>query len=427
VALDVTNHAVTVVCDGEEVPGWKSYSIQTDVLQPADSFSMQVQFTRAAWSLLQPDSEITVHIDRTRILTGYIGTREKVPGTDGTMLSISGRDKTGRLVDESAPLFSYGGKYLKELAEDICDVGTDLALFERVVLVNTKNRSLLRSKRARKAKISLEPLVDPVVGGFRAGAGLAGISIPEVGTDLTFKIDRPPIIEPGIFRGRAASKRVQPGQTRWAVLEEFLREARLLAWSTADGRELFIGLPNYEQEAQYMFFEASSEDGRNRDVTNCSIRVVENVEEMYALYLACGAARGNGKNYGPNVTKNIASVKDNPETNDGTGIHFARPKTLLISDDGIKSQRDALERAERERLQREAGRLELEISCAGHGQIYAGDVPTIYAVDTIAEVYDEDTGIADSFYVTAVDFSADDSGGTRTSIRAVPKGTLLSL
>ncbi len=422
----ILSHRVSVVAGGVHVPGWRSYSISVDVLQPADAFSLGVQFTKDAWALLAPDVQVEVFIDDTRILTGFIGGREKVPGSDGTMLQISGRDKTGRLVDESAPLFRFGGLYLRELAETICEIGTDNALFDRVVLVNTKNRSLLRSKRGRKAKVSLEPLVDAGVGAFRAGSGLFGIVVPEVDTDISFRVNRPPIIEPGIFNSRSAPKRVQPGQSRWSVLEEFLREARLLAWATADGRELFIGLPNYDQEAQYLFYEGASEDPQDRARTNCSIRVIENVEEMYSLYVACGAARGSGANFGKNVTQNVAGVRDNPERGDGTGIHFRRPKTLLISDDGIKNQRDALERAEREKLQREAGHIELEVSTAGHGQIYAGEVKTIYAVDTIAHVVDRDTGLAEPFWISSLDFTSDESG-TRTVARLVPKGTLLSL
>ena len=471
----IHRHRISVVAGGKVVPGWKSYSVSVDVLQPADAFSLSVRFTREAWALLAPDVEVGIFVDDTRILTGYIGSREKVPGSDGTMLQISGRDKTGRLVDESADLFKYGGLYLKQLAEKICDIGTPEALFERVTLKNVKNRSLLRHVKEHKVKVNLDPLVDPFVGIYRAGAGLFGEKIPEiekvtfaihqvekekkkidfdpiidpiaygareaaklVGVDLpAYKggagieyetgdyVIRPPTIDPGIFKGRAAPKKVQPGQTRWSVLEEFLREARLLAWSTADGRELFIGLPTYNQGISYLFFEAGF-DSEERSRTNCKIRVKENVEEMYSLYLACGAARGKGSNYGPNVTKKVGRARDNPSRKDGIGVHFRRPKTLLISDDGIKSQRDAVERAEREKLQREAGRLEIEIDTVGHGQIYSVDTPMIFAVDTLAHIRDEDTGIDEAFYITSVEFSGDASG-TRTRLRAVPRGTLLSL
>jgi len=416
-------HRVSVNVQGKTVTDWKSYSISVDALQPADAFSMSMPFSRDAWRLFAPDVEVAVHIDDTRILTGYVGERAK---TRGTMLEISGRDKTGRLVDESCPSFSYGGLHIRELAEVICGVGGEGALFESVVLVNTENRSLLRSKRARKANVSVEPIVDPVVGAFRAGAGLAGVKVPELGSKLEFTVPRPPIIEPGIFRGRAAPRRVQPGQTRWAVLEEFLREARLLAWSTADGRSLFIGLPNYEQEPQYLFLEDSVEsESRNR--TNCHIAIRESVEDMYALYVACGAARGNSVDFGDSTSKHLGEARDNPDDAAGVGVHFRRPKSMLIADDSIRNARDATERAEREQLQREAGRLQIDIDTDSHGQLYSGDTPTIYAVDTMCRVVDYDTGIDAACWLSAVDYHFDEAEGTRTAIRAVPKGTLLSL
>ena len=473
-AKPVHRHRVSVVTEGGKViPGWKSYNVSVDMLQPADSFSLSVRFTVEAWDLLATDTEVSIYIDSTRILTGYIGSRSKVPSDSGTMLEISGRDKTGRLVDESADLFSYGGLYLKELAEIICDIGTDAdSLFERVTLRNVKNRSLLRNVKRKKIRVNLDPLTNAVVGSFRAGAGVVGVTIPAIKkgyilldavekekVDLDPIIDpiahgsrelaklvgvslpkyrggaefeglnyvkKPPIIDPGIFKGRSGPKRVQPGQSRWGVLEEFLKEARLLAWSTAAGDELFIGLPSYDQSASYEFYEAGAASG-DRTRTNCSITVSENVEDMYALYLACGAARGSGANYGPNVTKKIGKARDNPQRKDGIGVSFRRPKTLMISDDGIRSQRDAQERAEREQLQRESGRLELEVATVGHGQIYDPDKgPVIFAVDTIAKITDIDTGTKGAFLVTALDFSGDE-GGSRTTIRAVPKGTLLTL
>lgn len=419
--MTVIAHKVHVIAQGKLVPGWKSYNVSCDILQPADSFSLSVQFSREAYELLALDVEVSIFIDGARILTGYVGTREKVPSNEGTMLRITGRDKTGRLVDESAALFSYGGLHIKELAEKICDIGGNNALFEKVTLTNgTRDRPLFGSSRAQRTKFVREPVLDDTVGLFRPLAGLVGAEIDTVGK----QVKRPPKTTPGIFKGRAGKKRVQPGQKRWAVLEEFLKEARLLAWSTADGKELFIGLPAYDQTPEYYFHEPA---GTSEDKSaNCSITVTENVEEMFALYVAIGAAKGSGSNYGPNVTKNLGAAKDNPESSDGTGIHFRRPKTLLITDDSIRNQRDAEERAEREQLQRESGRLEIVVQVAGHSQMYTKDEPIVYAVDKMAKVVDGDTGIKDDFYITAVDYFGGD-GGTRTELRLVPRGTLLSL
>lgn len=418
--MTLPSHEVNVIAARRRVPGWKEYTVSVDLLQPADQFTMTVQFTRDAWDLLRPDQEVAVFIDTTRILTGFIDERFKTsdPG-GGTNIEVTGRDKTGRLVDESAPLFRFGGLRIKELAEKIVGIGVDAdPLFERVVLVNTRNRSLLRDARARKARVIREPLVSQSSQAFRFGA-----DVPRTASALR-PVAVAPRIDPGIFQGRAAPKKVAPGSSRWTVLESFIREARLIAWSTADGRELFVGLPNYEQEAQYYFFEAGT-DSDNRDQTNAKLTVRHTVAERYSKITAVGAARGTRSNYGRNVTKNRGVARDNPATADGSGLGFLRRKALIITDDSIKNPRDALERAEREMLERDANALEVIADVPGHSQVYAGETPTVYAVDTIARVEDEDTGLRGDMYVTAVEFTRSRGGGTRSTVRLVPRGTLL--
>ncbi len=407
------------------VPGWKEYSISVDLLETADRFSMQVQFTRDAWDLLPPDQDVAVFIDSTRILTGFVDDRNKTsdPGS-GTNIDLQGRDKTGRLVDESAPLFRFGGLRIKELAEKIVGIGVDSdPLFERVVLVNTRNRSLLRDTRARQARSIREPLVSAASQAFRFAAAPLGFA-SGFGAQVPRTVERPAVIDPGIFQGRAAPKKVTPGSSRWAVLEKFIREARLIAWSTADGRELFVGLPNYEQEAQYYFFEAAT-DSDNRDQTNAKITVKHTTADRYSKITAVGASKGTRSNYGSNVTKNRGVARNNSDTADGTGIAFLRRKALIITDDSIKNPRDALERAEREMLERDANALEVIVEVPGHSQLYAGETPTVYAVDTIARVEDEDTGLRGDMYVTSVEFTRSRDAGTRTTLRLVPRGTLL--
>lgn len=422
--MTLPSHEINVIAARQRVPGWKEYTISVDLLQPADNFNMQVQFRRAAWDLLPPDQLISVFVDSTKILTGFVDDRRKVSEVGaGTMIELTGRDKAGRLVDESAPLFSFGGLRVKELAERIVGIGVDDdPLFERVTLVNTRNRSLLRDVRARQARTIREP-VDPISQAFRFAA-----NVPRFAVGLRAAgprtVEVPPLIDPGIFQGRAAPKKVTPGSSRWAVLEKFIREARLIAWSTADGTELFVGLPNYEQQAQYYFFEAAT-DSDNRDQTNAKITVKQSVADRYSKITAVGSARGTGTSYGRNVTKNRGTVFDNPDDPDGVGIAFLRRKALLITDDSIKEPRDALERAEREMLERDAGGLEVTVDVPGHSQVYAGETPTVYAVDTIARVEDGDTGLVLDMYVTNVEFTRSREGGTRSTLRLVPRGTLL--
>jgi prophage tail gpP-like protein len=436
--VTVPIHEISVASLGFHVPGWKNYSITQDILQPANQFQLEVRFTREAWDALPRDAEIEVFVGDVGILSGFIDDRAKVPDRSaGTQLQITGRDRTGRMVDESSPLFRYGGKDLKTIAEDLAGVRDNPQLFSAVRFENKNNRSLLRNVRARQSKFNREPLraLLPVPSFFSTAAPI--VAVPIATLELLAGVagaaieaapkQRPPLIDPGIFTGKDAPKRVEPGSSRWEVLELFLREARLLAWSSGDGDDLIIAPPNYAQDAQYFFYEAGY-DSRNRDQTNCSITVNESNGERYSMITAVGSARGSDADYGSNITKHRATVFDNPnEKINGVGASFRRRKALLITDDSIRSQKTAIERAEREQQQRDANLLELVISVPGHSQIYSGEEPTLYAVDTIAHVVDEDTGIDDLFYVTSVTYTHSRDEGTRTELRLVPRGTFLSL
>lgn len=405
----ILQHEISVVVARQLIPGWTNYQISSDMLKPADAFTLSVRFAREAWELLALDQLVTVFVDRVPVVTGFIDERRKTSSSGGTTIEITGRDKTGRLVDESCPEFKYGGMYLTDLAEKIVGLTDDAdPLFKKVTLVNTRNRSLLRDVRRPQAKAVREPVVNATTGTFR-----------------TVERDRPLRIDPGIFRGRAAPRRVQPGESRWRVLEEFVSEARLIAWSSADGEELFIGLPNYDQACQYWFHEAAGES-RARAESNCEITVAESAAERYSMVTCVGA--GGEDDYGENVTRRRATVYDNPENKiDGTGRTFGRRKALVMTDDSVRSARDVLERAEREQLEREATALDIEVTAPGHGQRWRGDEPTLFAIDTMARVEDEDTGTLGDFLVVSCEYSGGAGQPTQTRMRLVPRGTLLSL
>jgi len=216
-----------------------------------------------------------------------------------------------------------------------------------------------------------------------------------------------------------------PGQTRWAVLQQFLEEAGLIAFSNANGKELFIGQANQQQPPQYLFATPGSES-LNQKECNFEVSISEDISELYSRYVVVGAGQGGGANYGTNA-KFTAELRDNPDERDGTGNRFLREKLLIIQDDGIRNQVEARERVAQEKAQREAHAQQISVRAAGHSQLYSGTVPAIFAVDTMAKVVDEDTGTRGDYYVTACDYERSRSGGTTTSLSLVPKGTSLQL
>jgi len=378
-------HSVALRIGGQVVERWTDYQVATSLLQPADAFSLTLApATRDVWDLCRPDAEVQVLVDDTKIVTGFIDDRRRqVDRGGGAVLTVTGRDKGGRLVDESAPLLAFDGLGIQQLAERMAG-----EWFPTVTLSNARNRRLIRGSGAR---------------------GLARASR-----------------EPPIDTKPRARKKVEPGESRWQVLAAFLEEAELLAWSSADGQEFVVGLPNYEQEPQYRFFAPAPGSTKERDGNVLSWTIEDSVAERYSTITVCGAGRGDSSHYGDAVINRRAQARNGDGT-DGVGKDFAHPKRLLISDDDVRSLDAAKVRARREMALRDGGGHRVRLTVPGHGQLREGRYPALYAIDCMAWFEDEEIGLAGAYLVTACDFRLTRTEQEIAELELVPKGTVLRL
>jgi prophage tail gpP-like protein len=373
-------HNVTLRVGGKLVEAWTSYQVALSMLHAADQFSLSIApYDRALRELCAPDRDVQVLLDDVAMISGFIDSRPRRGSRAGAEMTITGRDKGGRLIDESAPLVTYNGLGILDLARKLA-----APWFENVVLSNATNRRLIRGK----------------------GAALAGVAR-----------------EPAIDTSPRARKNVEPGESRWQVLTSFLEEAGLLAWSSADGKTLIVGLPNYEQAAQYRFV-AGGPDSLETNVLDWAVE--DDIGERYSQITVCGASRGDSANYGANVTKRRAVVVDGPLAH-GTGNDFFFPKRLIISDGDVRDMKQAKTRAEKEQAERDGTSHAVNLTVPYHAQWQgAAAVPVLYAPDTIARVVIEEEDIDADYLITDVSFTGAKESET-TSIRLVPKGTRLRL
>jgi hypothetical protein len=164
-------------------------------------------------------------------------------------MEIAGRAKSGRLVQESIPsVAGWDGLLLDEAVRRLAAPWYTATTFS-----NARNRSVARGK------------------GHKAAAGS----------------------EPAFFKVRGKldeeyAGRIDPGETRWNVIEQLCSSIGVLCWSSADGRELVIGQPNYAQEIQFLFRHSRA----GSTVTNMTLR--ESVRDSYALIEVHGSGAGLG-------------------------------------------------------------------------------------------------------------------------------------
>lgn len=376
--VDFPHHEISLVIDGQQVKGWESYEIDTTMLEPANHFVVRLPFDRKAWDVCRTDRPVKILIDDTTVMSGLIDERS-VP-EDGEAIEVVGRSRVGRLVNESMPGVDFTDADLATLITKAAS-----PWFTTVTASNFRNRRVLRG-RGKKARASDQALV--------------------------------------LHTKKSVGTHIQPGMTRWQVIEDLCAQAGYLAWESGDGTELVVGQPDYNQEIQWRFFMPATGSKRTSESTVLGMGVHESTADRYSRIIVVGSGRGTDANYGAAVSSRYAEVKNNTATPDGDGLDFSAPKRL-IKQNPINSIEEAQELANREMSRRDFHRQTLTVRAPGHGQVNAGLFTTLFTYDTLASCEDERTGVKGTYYVVGCTYRSDRKGGEETVLKLIPKGTRL--
>ncbi len=387
-------HKVSIVCEGQQIFGWEEYEIACSMIEPSDAFSMTRPWSQAAWSVLRRDARLKVLIDDTQVLDGFIIDRAK--HTKAGTLTIAGHDRASRVVQESAPAINYNGLDLVQAVTRLLS-----PWFTKATLTDTRNRQVRTGK------------------GFKVPIG-----------------DEPLIVRKIAQRGAA-----HPGQSKWSIIEELLSEAGLIGWSSADGREFFIGRPVTRMAPQYAIRHCKP--GSSIPSTVKDMTYTESNGDRFSLIAVVGNGGGTESDFGESVSTRRAYVTDaerpsGPPTKDfagnsvdfdGTGRDFIYPKRLMMPERAYNSDLEASAAAGREQVRRDFRRTMLSAEMPFHGDWIVPFAPTIYAPNTIAAVWDEDfePPMDEDFLIYACTFSASRDAGETTRLELVPEGTAIVL
>lgn len=374
--ISVPHHEISCVLDGIQIKGWETYEITKSMLEPADHFSIRIPFNRDMWDFCKTDTPITVLCDDTPLISGYID--ERLVPEDDESVEINGRDKVGRLVQESAPGINFQGLGILQLAQAVVK-----PWFTTATLSNARNRLVVRGK-GKKARAGTEPVKLNT----------------RVGTQI------------------------MPGMARAHVLQLLCEEAGYLFWSSADGKEIIIGEPNYDQEVQFRFFMPAANSKRGDESTVLGMGVRDSVHDRYSRIIIVGSGTGTDANYGAQVASRYGEVRNNPLTPEGDGLDFSAPKRL-VQQRPVTTHKGAVELAQREMDRRDGIAKGITVRAPGHGQVIAGAYTTLFSFDLLASVEDERTGTKGTYIITEVTYRSSRKGGEETLLKLVPKGARL--
>ena len=169
--MPTPDNTVTLLINGKAHGQWTDYDIVSDLLTPADDFSVTLgRPVDAKPDAVQAGDKVVVRVGSDTVLSGRIDRVQTATEKGAKTLTIQGRDDAGVLLDCSAPLFNAQEMALSQIIEKI-----------------------------------VKPL------------GLANIRIDAAKTDKTHKVQ------------------IEPGSRAWDALAQYAEANGLWPWLEPDG------------------------------------------------------------------------------------------------------------------------------------------------------------------------------------------------
>ena len=375
-------HRVTIKIGGKKIDGWIDYEVTSSLIDAVDHFTLHRPFDPDAYRLCVVDSLVTVSIDDVPVITGYIDEREKSTDKHESTMTITGRDKCGRLVQESAQEIGYDGLDLVTVVQRLA-----APWFTSVTLSGARDRIVRLGRKGRKAAAGNEALVVKV---------------------------------------KKKTWQHEPGQARWKIISDLCAEAGYMVRSSADGRELIIGKVNYTQGIQFLISNPTTTSFAQP--TALKMHFKESVADRYSLIMAIGSGRGDLANYGA-ATVSRRDIVRNAQTPDGTGVDFIYPKRLILAERTLLNDEEAHQYAQLNMDRRDFHKLICTATMPAHGQISGGGSASIFACDTLARVVDgeQDLPVDQAFVIFSCRYHSSRADGESTELQLVPRGTVFAM
>jgi prophage tail gpP-like protein len=118
-----TNNRVSLEVGGARYEGWKQARIRHSIDQLAGTFSLAVHDRwpeqTDSWAI-EPGNAAVVKIGSDVVITGYADVVKVSVSPHKHDITVEGRDKTGDLVDCSAPAREWAGQNFEHIADELC-------------------------------------------------------------------------------------------------------------------------------------------------------------------------------------------------------------------------------------------------------------------------------------------------------------------
>lgn len=414
----------TLEVGGREIQTWSEYEWSQDLLVPGAAFSFQLQLTgtveqRQETVNLFRGSDLSIFgylardpdhpSERALQLTGKIKKLAWSGGRQGTILTVQGNDLGAELASGSCdPRVTVTAESVfVDVVRALCaPFGVEIeADGVRARLLATgqtvsRGRSEMRTAYARALGVPAGSVNDLLVERLLAGEGNGTAAAATRAEERARRGHGNGQSANDVSRLSLEDAKPSIGETVWEYIERHARRFGVLPWMSPQGR-LILAAPDYDQAPSYSLVRRMSGEGNT---------VVEGgIVYDYSALTSEVTVFGRTRSHDATRSRFHATVT-NPSISH-------RP--LFIHDPSVRSEEEAVRRADREIARQDERYIVLEYDVRDHGTDHR-----YFAIDTLAEIDDEALGISGEWYVVGRTFRKSRADGTSTRLRLVPKGAI---
>lgn len=384
---------------GIEIKTWISYQYDEHFLTPSDGFQFVVSDERIddlTADALAPGTLVTLTLNGNLQSTGYIDAVEKHASRGGGLeWTITGRDKLGQAVDSGIdPTTQF--KATQTLQDLLIAVYSPFGwtAASQFLLDNSLNRKTITGQ-VRGVKTN------------KKGATTKNFAIHQL----------KPYAKEGAhqFASRVCERQ------------------GLIIWPTADGSQLIIGTPTFDQEA---LFTIHRNFGGVNNVLEGSVHLDSSAQPN--VIVADGS--GGGGEFGHSRLRSVLPnpcVYLDPAAGDYQALfakysHVIKPKhtfyapmytpvlrVMYLHDDESKTQAELDNFVYREMAMCVRRSLSVRYTVEGHGQLLSDGTFVPWCVDSVVDVQDDVGNVHEPLWVLSRRFKKSRSGGTSTDLELI--------
>lgn len=376
---------IALLINGKEFKGWDRWEVESDILQPADAFSLSVPNMSAEQTgYLIPNVAFKLVLDGRLVMRGYVDDVVHTTTASESRIEVTGRDDFGNLVDCSAQPGTHRKIDLVTLARALTSVWSMDWTVQPGLTLPTHSKVKVEPGDTVMDVIARLAKKDNLLVWFTS-SGTATIGRPDYSQEVAHKLR---LYTPD--SGLQAENNIVSSRVRFSYQDRF--STYTVAGSGANDAT------NYGR--------SSLRKAVKPDVDFTGRKLSDQSWNFYPTR--------------PVKPRQVLKI-----TQADTEVTVPRP--LIIPDGDIKTIQQATDRCELERSRRAFDSTVLEYNVRGHYGTpqKAGGNEVMYDADQRAEVVDYPGGVNGIWYITKRRFKLD-SNGPSTDLTLHPDGVWLA-